>query len=74
MSNDEVMTLLDTLLEVERAGAKALAVVLKAYPAGDPAREKLPAIRAEEAKNCTLLIRLIEGGRSAEREERRILR
>jgi hypothetical protein len=26
MSNDEVMTLLDTLLEVERAGAKALAI------------------------------------------------
>jgi hypothetical protein len=43
MSDDEVMTLLDTLLEAERAGVKALAVVLEAYPAGVTAREQLAA-------------------------------
>jgi nitronate monooxygenase len=55
----EVIELLDTLLEAERAGAKVLAAYLDDYERDTPAWRLLAAVQRDEAKNCAILIDLV---------------
>ena len=59
MAAEEIVGLLDTLLEAERAGAKVLAALLDDYEPGTPAWRQLAAVQRDEAKNCVILIDLI---------------
>ena len=60
METDEVVALLNVLLEAERAGAKVLAFFLADYERGTPAWKQLEAVQRDEAKNCAILIDLIQ--------------
>lgn len=59
LSKDEVLKLLNTLLEAERAGAKVLAAFLDDYARDTPAWRQLAAVQRDEARNCAILIELI---------------
>jgi nitronate monooxygenase len=60
MSDQEIVELLNILLEAERAGAKVLAAFLDDYERRTPAWRQLAAVQRDEAKNCAILIGLIE--------------
>ena len=55
----ELVGLLNTLLEAERAGARVLAAFLSDYERDTPAWRQLAAVQRDEAKNCAILIDLI---------------
>lgn len=59
MAPEELSTLLNTLLEAERAGAKVVAAFLQDYQHDTPAWRLLSAVQRDEAKNCAILIELI---------------
>lgn len=59
MAVEEVVSLLNTLLEAERAGAKVLAAFLNDYERDTPAWRQLAAVQRDEARNCSVLIDLI---------------
>lgn len=61
MTAEELLELLNTLLEAERAGAKVLAAFLNDYERDSTAWRQLAAVQRDEAKNCAILIDLIEG-------------
>ncbi len=54
MPRAELLELLNTLLEAERAGAKVLAAFLSDYPAGGAASLGLGAVQRDEAKYLRL--------------------
>jgi len=56
---DELLTLLTTLLEAERAGAKTIAWYVKSTPAG-PLRDALLDVGKDEGRYAALLSRLVE--------------
>ncbi|HSE00555.1 MAG TPA: 5-formyltetrahydrofolate cyclo-ligase, partial [Burkholderiales bacterium] len=58
-SREELLELLNTLLEAERAGAKVLAAFLSEYERDTAAWRQLAAVQRDEAKNCAILIDLI---------------
>jgi nitronate monooxygenase len=64
----ELVGLLNTLLEAERAGAKVLAAFMDEYPRDTPAWRQLAAVQRDEAKNCATLIKLVHrlGGKPSE--------
>lgn len=59
MAVEELVGLLNTLLEAERAGARALAALLNDYERDTPAWRQLAAVQRDEARNCAVLIDLI---------------
>ena len=59
MTREEIVRLLNTLLEAERAGARVVAAFLNDYERNTPARIQLAAIQRDEATNCAILIDLI---------------
>lgn len=59
LSAEEILGLLNTLLEAERAGAKVLAAFLDDYERDTPAWRQVSAVQRDEAKNCAILIELI---------------
>lgn len=59
MSPSELGTLLNTLLESERAGAKALAAFLHTPGLPAPARTTLASVQCDEAINCAVLMELL---------------
>ena len=59
LSRDELVELLNTLLEAERAGARVIAAFLGDYERDTPAWRQLAAVQRDEAKNCAILIDLI---------------
>jgi len=59
MSAEEVIGLLNSLLEAERAGAKVLAAFLDDYQPDTPAWRQLATVQRDEAKNCAILANLI---------------
>ena len=59
MSRDDVLALLNTLLEAERAGAKVLAAFLDDYARDSAAWRQVSTVQRDEAKNCAILIELI---------------
>ncbi len=60
MPAEELVGLLNTLLEAERAGARVLVAFLHDYPGDSPAWRQLAAVQRDEAKNCAILIDLIQ--------------
>jgi len=58
MTTPELLALLDTLLEAERAGARVLNEFLRDYPEGSAAWETLRRVQRDEAENCAILMRL----------------
>lgn len=60
MTAQELVDLLNTLLEAERAGAKVLAAFLDDYEPSTPAWRLLAAVQRDEAANCAILIDLIQ--------------
>ncbi|HKA39065.1 MAG TPA: 5-formyltetrahydrofolate cyclo-ligase [Burkholderiales bacterium] len=60
MTREEVLGFLNTLLEAERAGAKVLAAFLDDYERESPARRQLAAVQRDEARNCAILIDLVQ--------------
>jgi 5,10-methenyltetrahydrofolate synthetase len=60
MAAGEVIALLNVLLEAERAGAKVLAAFLNDYPQDTPAWRQLAAVQRDEARNCAILIDLVQ--------------
>jgi len=65
MTADELLTLLNQLLEAERAGAKVLAAFLDEYERDTPAWRQLAAVQRDEANNCAILIDLIRRANGA---------
>ena len=63
IARDELIALLNSLLEAERAGAKTLAYYLKSSAPG-PLRHALEAVARDEARYAALLTRLVreQGG------------
>ncbi|MCC6532723.1 MAG: 2-nitropropane dioxygenase [Burkholderiales bacterium] len=61
MSRDELVKLLDTLLEAERAGAKVLAVFMNDHEPRSAVWLKLQQVQRDEARNCSILMRVIRG-------------
>lgn len=59
MSPSELGALLNTLLESERAGAKALAAFLHMPGLPAPARATLLSVQRDEAINCAVLMDLL---------------
>ena len=59
MPREELVELLNTLLEAERAGAKVIAAFLDDYERDTPAWRCLAAVQRDEAKNCAILIDFI---------------
>jgi hypothetical protein len=59
MKVEEIVGLLNTLLEAERAGAKVLAAFLDDYRRDSPAWRQLAAVQRDEARNCVVLIDLV---------------
>jgi nitronate monooxygenase len=55
----ELVGLLNTLLEAERAGARVLAAFLNDYARDTAAWTQLAAVQHDEARNCAILISLI---------------
>lgn len=60
MSAEEIVRFLNTLLEVERAGAKLVAAIVSEHEPNTRAWKRLAAVQGDEAKNCAILIDLIE--------------
>ena len=60
MAVAEVVLLLNTLLESERAGAKVLAAFMNDYERDTPAWRQLAAVQRDEARNCAVLAGLVE--------------
>jgi 5-formyltetrahydrofolate cyclo-ligase len=60
MSAEEEIGLLNMLLEAERAGAKVLAAFLDDYERDTPAWRQVAAVQRDEARNCVILIDLIQ--------------
>ena len=60
MTAEELVGLLNTLLESERAGAKVLVAFLDDYERDTPTWRQLAAVQRDEAKNCAILINLIQ--------------
>lgn len=56
MPDQELIALLNTLLEAERAGAKTLAAFLDDYPPASAAWQQLHKVQHDEAANCALLL------------------
>lgn len=61
MPEPELIALLNTLLEAERAGAKTLAAFLDDYPPQSPAWQELHRVQRDEAVNCKHLIDALRG-------------
>ena len=61
MPHDELLALLNTLLEAERAGAKVLAAFLDEYDTASDAWRTLRQVQRDEAQNCAILMGLIRG-------------
>ena len=59
MPDEEVVALLNSLLEAERAGAKVLAAFLDEYERETPAWRQLASVQRDEARNCSILMELI---------------
>jgi hypothetical protein len=59
MALKELVGLLNTLLEAERAGAKVVAAFLNEYERDTRAWRQLAAVQRDEARNCAVLIDLI---------------
>lgn len=57
----DLLALLNTLLEAERAGAKVLNEFLADYPENSAAWQTLRKVQRDEAENCAILMRLIRG-------------
>ena len=60
MPVEELVSLLNTLLEAERAGARVLASFMDDYERDTPAWRQLAAVQRDEARNCATLIDLIQ--------------
>ncbi len=60
MPDAELVALLNTLLEAERAGARVLAEFLNEYEPSSPAWKQLAAVQRDEAKNCAILLDLLQ--------------
>lgn len=58
-SPTDLLALLNTLLEAERAGAKVLNEFMADYPDGSAAWQTLRKVQRDEAENCAILMRLI---------------
>lgn len=56
----EMATLLNTLLEAERAGARVLAAYLDELPLAAEARETLGRVQRDESRNCAVLMGLLD--------------
>lgn len=56
----EIVALLNTLLEAERAGAKVIAAFMEEYPRDTPAWRQLAVVQRDEARNCAILIDLVQ--------------
>lgn len=56
----ELVALLNTLLEAERAGAKVLTAFLDEYPRESPAWRQLRQVQHDEADNCARLTHAIQ--------------
>jgi nitronate monooxygenase len=56
---EELVELLNTLLEAERAGAKVLAAFLEEYPHDSKAWNQLRQLQQDEAHNCAILMNSI---------------
>ena len=59
MTAEEVVSLLNGLLEAERAGARVLAAFLNDYERDTPSWKLLAAVQRDEARNCAILMDLI---------------
>jgi 5-formyltetrahydrofolate cyclo-ligase len=59
MSDDELTTLLNTLLEAERAGAKVVSAYLDEIALAPEARAQLLEVQRDESRNSAVLIRLL---------------
>ena len=59
MSRAELGTLLNTLLEAERAGAKLLAAYVDELPPESSAWSALRKVQRDEAHNCAVLMHLL---------------
>jgi 5-formyltetrahydrofolate cyclo-ligase len=59
LSPADTLTLLNTLLEAERAGAKVLAAFLADYSPQTAAWRQLEKVQRDEANNCAILMKLI---------------
>ena len=59
MTAEELVQLLNTLLEAERAGARVLATFMEDYDRDTPAWHQLAAVQRDEAGNCAVLIDLV---------------
>jgi nitronate monooxygenase len=60
MAPDDVVAMLNLLLEAERAGARVLAGFLADYEGETPPWKQLVAVQRDEARNCAILIDLIQ--------------
>jgi 5-formyltetrahydrofolate cyclo-ligase len=61
MSHEELASLLNTLLEAERAGAKVVSAYLDEMDLPADARARLIAVQRDEARNSAVLIGLLRG-------------
>ncbi|MGE5522637.1 MAG: 5-formyltetrahydrofolate cyclo-ligase [Rhodospirillaceae bacterium] len=61
MAHNELASLLNTLLEAERAGAKVISAYMTAYEAGSLVWMRLNTVQRDEAMNCAVLMSLIRG-------------
>jgi 5-formyltetrahydrofolate cyclo-ligase len=59
LGQPELASLLNTLLEAERAGAKVIAAFLSDLSIDAAARERLLGIQRDESRNCAILIALL---------------
>jgi hypothetical protein len=59
MAPVELASLLNTLLEAERAGAKVVAAFLSELALEPGAKETLLAVQRDESRNCAVLMRLL---------------
>lgn len=55
LAAEDLVKLLNTLLEAERAGAKVLAAFLDEYPRGSDSWSQLHQLQQDEANNCAKL-------------------
>jgi hypothetical protein len=60
MTARELVELLNLLLKAERASARVLAAFLNDYERDTPAWRQLAAVQRDEARNCAILIDLIQ--------------
>ena len=60
MTTEEIGTLLNTLLEAERAGAAVLTAFVHQVELGARARAEMRRIQRDESHNCGVLIRLLD--------------